>query len=164
MHGGFHSPHHSISPHSLACTLSPPSLGQALQLIRGGAGSAPPQERPPPSTQTSGAVPGPAVGWWSRMGAGNIPFPWKTRHKTWPYEHPRAPHCLPPSCGPHLPLVHWENAAASFPFHGQGFLRTFIKISLLEGKMGSPFLLPSRAALTPLPLYKNTQERGFFSA
>lgn len=29
MHGGFHSPHHSISPHSLACTLSPPSLGQA---------------------------------------------------------------------------------------------------------------------------------------
>lgn len=65
---------------------------------------------------------------------------------------------------PHLPLSQWENAAASFPFRSIGVWRTFIKISLLKGKMGSPFLLPSRAVLTPLPSYENTQERGFFSA
>lgn len=81
-----------------------------------------------------------------------------------PCVSPHVPSCwaialTPPSPCPHSNVL---------PLLGLGFvgcfLRTFIKISLLKGKMGSPFLLPSRAALTPFPSYKNTQERGFFSA
>lgn len=94
---------------------------------------------------------------WGAMGRlmDRVPLPWAPPHTTTtPSVQPR----------PHLPPSQWENAAASFPFRSIGVWRTFIKISLLKGKMGSPFLLPSRAALTPLPSYENTQERGFFSA